>query len=321
MLITVNNALVGTSESIQKVRDAIERVAHTTTPILLVGETGTGKESIAREIHELSNFSQGSFVTVNCPALTDTDLQQGLLLHSPPHGIKRGYQSLRHVNNATVFLNEIGELPLSAQGVLLEVLQKWDTHRLENEKHTYTTRFIASTSRNLAECVKIGEFRKDLFYRINVFTITLPLLRERIPDIILLVDHLLNAYKIRYSKHIETISSEALELLTLYPWPGNVRELENVIEHAVLVSADTVIEAHDLPSWMQVSSTEDHSHGDTFKSLIAAYEKKIITNALETARGNQTEAARLLGTTKRVIQYKVRLYHIDYRKFRNSQPF
>ncbi len=314
------NALLGTSESIQRIREAIERVAQTSTPVLVTGETGTGKESVARKIHERSRYSRGPFVPINCPSLTDSALQKGLMIQTPSHGLKHSYQSLKDVHNGTVFLNEIGELPLSGQGILLEVLQKWDTHRMEMEKNNYAARFIASTSRDLIQFVECGDFRKDLYYRINVFSITLPMLRERVPDIILLVDHMLDIYRKRYKKAIQTISPQALELLTLYTWPGNVRELENVIEHAVLISAGDVVEAHDLPPWMQIPGSDEQNH-DTFKNLIAAYEKKIITNALETARGNQTEAARLLGTTKRVIQYKVRLYHIDYRKYRSNHHY
>jgi Nif-specific regulatory protein len=166
--------------------------------------------------------------------------------------------------------------------------------------------------------VRQGRFREDLYYRVNVFTIFLPPLRERGADALLLADFFAKKYATRHKKRIDRISTPAIDLLSAYHWPGNVRELENVIERAVLVSENDTIEGHDLPPTLQLKDAAKRGMRDaSFESLVAAYETEIITDALKDSGGNQTEAARILGTTKRVIQYKVANYGIDYKRFQH----
>ena len=178
-------------------------------------------------------------------------------------------------------------------------------------------RLICATNRNLESEVKDGHFREDLYYRINVFTILLPPLRERGADSLLLADYFVKKYAKLHDKNIDRISTSAIDMMAAYHWPGNVRELENVIERAVIVATGNVIEGHDLPPTLQMKESElQGSRNDSFENMVAAYEKELIIDALKDTRGNQTEAAKLLGTTKRIIQYKINKYEIDYNRFR-----
>ncbi|HEX2960091.1 MAG TPA: helix-turn-helix domain-containing protein, partial [Chitinispirillaceae bacterium] len=178
---------------------------------------------------------------------------------------------------------------------------------------------ICATNRNLELDVKENRFREDLYYRVNVFTIALPPLRERGADLLLLVDYFIKKYSQLHDKIIERISTPAIDLLSAYHWPGNVRELENVVERTVLVSTSNVIEGHDLPPTLQMKDvTEQGNRQDSFEKLVEAYERELIIDALKDTRGNQTEAARVLGTTKRIIQYKINKYQINFNRFRKS---
>jgi len=190
-----------------------------------------------------------------------------------------------------------------------------------SESVKVNVRLICATNRNLEQDVTAGKFREDLYYRINVFTICLPPLRERGADILLLADYFARKYAQLNKKKIERLSTPAIDMLASYHWPGNVRELENVVERAVIVTPGPVIEGHHLPPTLQIKdlSERGNRHG-MFESLVAAYEKELLIDALKDAHGNQTEAARGLGTTKRVVQYKVKIYGIDYRRFgKNKQ--
>ena len=181
-------------------------------------------------------------------------------------------------------------------------------------------RLICATNRNLEHEVREGRFREDLYYRINVFTIALPPLRERGADVLLLADYFVRKYAATHKKIITRISTPVIDMLSVYHWPGNVRELENVIERAVLVSTGNAIEGHDLPPTLQIK--EPGMQGirkDTFDNMVASYEREIIVDALKDARGNQTRAAQILGTTKRIIQYKVNKYGINYRRLRGTK--
>ncbi len=309
--------IIGSTEAILEVKRSIERIAPTDTTVLVSGETGAGKELVAREIHAISPRASGPFIIVHCPSLVDIsqsssarggDMSESLLSVLMEH-----FDSAR---GGTLFLNEIGDLPPAAQNHLLLLFEK--SGRAETESsatHGASVRFIAATTRDLSRHSTMGLFRQDLLYRINVFPIHIPPLRERSPDIVLLAHDFLEKYSRKHSKTVHSIAPEVIRMILLYRWPGNVRELENVIEHAVLVCGGATLEEHDLPSSCTIGEPNVESH-DTFKELTAAYEKSLIRNALETARGNQSEAARLLGTTKRIIQYKVGLYDIDYRSFR-----
>ncbi|KMQ52373.1 Nitrogenase (molybdenum-iron)-specific transcriptional regulator NifA [Chitinispirillum alkaliphilum] len=209
----------------------------------------------------------------------------------------------------------------SAQARLLRAVQEKEFQRVGGtEPVKIDLRLICATNRNLELDVKEGRFREDLYYRINVFTIFIPPLRERGADKLLLADYFVKKYSKLHDKHLERISTAAIDMLSAYHWPGNVRELENVIERSVIVSTDTVIGGHDLPPTLQLKNMPVQGKRlDTFENMVAAYERELIIEALKDTEGNQTEAAKLLGTTKRIIQYKISKYNIDFNRFRVTQ--
>jgi Nif-specific regulatory protein len=228
---------------------------------------------------------------------------------------------LERAKAGTVFLDEIGELPLMAQTKLLRVLQTREFERVGGSETLRTgARIITATNRNLEEAIIEGTFRSDLFYRLNVFPIHVPPLRERgKADIMLLVDHFIQRFSTEMDKEVSRIDTPAIDMLTAYHWPGNVRELENVIERAVLLADGDVIHGHLLPPSLQMNRymPRKEDHGD-FSVRVRNFEIELITEALKDTNGNQTKAARNLGITKRMIQYKITKYGIDYRRFRNT---
>jgi Nif-specific regulatory protein len=313
--------MIGNSGSMRDMYRQIAQVAPSATTVLIRGETGTGKELVARAIHEKAVNRTGPFIAVNCAALPESLLESELFGHEK--GSFTGATSKRigrfeAAHNGTLFLDEIGEMSLSAQGRLLRAIQEKEIQRVGSaEALKINVRLICATNRNLETDVAAGKFREDLYYRINVFTISIPPLRERGADVMLLADYFVKKYAGIHNKMINRISTPAIDMLAAYHWPGNVRELENVIERAVIVSTGDVIEGHDLPPTLQIKEIAHRgTRQGTFESLVAAYEKELITDALKDTRGNQTEAARLLGTTKRVIQYKTQVYAIDYLRFK-----
>jgi len=314
--------MIGNSRSMKNVYRQIAQVAPSSTTVLICGETGTGKELVARAIHQKSPRAQGPFIAVNCAALPESLLESELFGHEKGSftgatAKHKGFFESAH--NGTIFLDEIGEMPPSAQARLLRAIQEKKFQRVGGtEPISVDVRVIAATNRNLEDDVTTGRFREDLYYRVNVFTIYVPPLRERGADVLLLADYFAKKYAFKHGKTIDRISTPAIDSLSSYHWPGNVRELENVIERAVLVSDGNSIDGHDLPPTLQMKDMSKRGlRGDTFESLVAAYEVELITDALKDARGNQTEAARLLGSTKRIIQYKVAKYGIDYKRFQH----
>jgi Nif-specific regulatory protein len=208
-------------------------------------------------------------------------------------------------------------VPLSTQVKLLRVLQERQFERLGGtEPVKVNVRLIAATNKDLEKAIAAGAFREDLHYRLNVFTICVPPLRERKPDILLLADHFLEKYSIEHHKPIKRISTAAIDMLTAYHWPGNVRELENIIERAVLVSEGNVVHGHHLPPTLQTAEASGTVTRCALEDAVAAYEKALIQDALKTARGNRSKAAKLLHSTERIISYKVRKYHIDCDRYR-----
>ncbi len=218
-------------------------------------------------------------------------------------------------------MDEIGELPLLAQVKLLRVLQEREIERVGSTKmKRIDVRVITATNRNLEEEVNEKRFRSDLYYRLNVFPIHLPALRERGADITLLADFFVEKYAKILNKKVTRISTAAIDALVAYHWPGNVRELENTIERAVLVAKDNVIQYHDLPPTLQMRSDieTEETRIDLFRTKVEAFEKELIIDALKTVDGNQGRAASLLGTTNRIMQYKIKKLDIDYRRFRKK---
>jgi Nif-specific regulatory protein len=312
--------LIGTSGPMRQVFDQVAQVARTNTTVLIRGESGTGKELIAHAIHYTSLRASKPFVKVSCGALPDT------LIESELFGYEKGAftdaQARRKgrfelAEGGTLFLDEIGDINLQTQVKLLRVLQAREFERLGGtETIKANVRLIAATNKVLETAITDGTFREDLYYRLNVFTICIPPLRERKPDVLLLADHFLQRFAREHGKPISRIATPAIDMLMSYHWPGNVRELENVVERAVLVCEGQVIHAHHLPPTLQTAETSGTSLAQPLVEAVSAYEKDLITDALKSARGNRARAARLLQTTERILNYKVRKYAIDYQRFR-----
>jgi Nif-specific regulatory protein len=315
--------MVGNSGSMREVYRQIGQVASSLTTVLIRGETGTGKELVARAIHQKSPFATGPFVPVNCAALPESLLESELFGHekgSFTGALSKRIGRFESANNGTLFLDEVGEMSLSAQGRLLRAIQEKEIQRVGSSSPIrVNVRLICATNRNIETDVAEGRFREDLYYRVNVFTIHLPPLRERGADALLLADYFVKKYAVINNKKIDRISTVAIDMLSAYHWPGNVRELENVLERAVLVATGNVINGHDLPPTLQMKEPDlQGKRKDTFEAMVASYEKELIVDALKDARGNQTKAARILGTTKRVIQYKIQKLTIDFRRLRGT---
>jgi Nif-specific regulatory protein len=218
----------------------------------------------------------------------------------------------------TFFLDEIGDLPTQTQIKLLRVLQEREFERLGGtETIKVNVRLIAATNKNLEDAISEGAFREDLFYRLNVFTIFLPPLRERKSDILLLAENFVEKYEREHGKHIKRISTPAIDMLTSYHFPGNVRELENTIERAVLVCDGNVIHGHHLPPTLQTAELTGTITQVSLEQAVEAFEKDLIKDALKTTGGNRSKAARLLDTTERILSYKIKRYNIEPRRFKN----
>ncbi len=313
--------IIGASKAMRHVRYLISQVADSRTSVLLTGDTGTGKGLVARAIHKSSPRKEQPFIHVNCGAIPDNLIESELFGHEK--GAFSGAISMRQgrfeaAGTGTIFLDEINLLPPQAQVKLLRVLQDREFERVGSSRPlTTNARIIAATNQDLEKEVAKGTFRSDLFYRLNVFPIFIPPLRERGADILLLSDHFINVYANELKKKIKRIDTLAIDMLMAYHWPGNVRELENAIERAVLLVKNGVLRAHLLPPSLQMKAMESRTQKrGKLEQLVASYEVELILDALKDAQGNQTLAAKLLGTSKRVIQYKIKKYEIDYRKFK-----
>lgn len=313
--------IIGRSKVVQEVLRLIDQVADTNTTVLINGETGSGKELVAKAIHENSRRQKNPLVQVNCAAMPDTLLESELFGHEK--GAFTGASMRRRgrfeeAQGGTIFLDEVGELSPVAQAKLLRVLQEREFQPLGSSRTVKVdVRVVAATNKDLEQEVAMGAFRSDLFYRLNVFPIFLPPLRDRGPDILLLADYFVMKYAKEFGKNVRRISTTAIDMLMSYHWPGNVRELENCIERAVLLATGEVIESRHLPPTIQMKpeGMQNRVRGK-MEALVIAFERDLITDALKDARGNQSQAARLLGTTKRIIQYKVQKYGVDPRRFR-----
>ena len=312
--------IIGTAGPMRQVYEQIAQVAHTNTTVMIRGESGTGKELIAHAIHYNSPRAQKPFIKVSCAALPDS------LIESELFGYEKGAFTGAHVRKkgrfelaegGTLFLDEIGDINISTQIKLLRVLQEREFERLGGtETVRANVRLIAATNKDLEQAMRESQFREDLYYRLNVFTIFVPPLRERKSDLLLLSDHFLQKYSREHKKDIRRISTPAIDMLTSYHWPGNVRELENVIERSVLVCDGGVIHGHHLPPTLQTAQASGTVTRLSLLEAVAAYEKDIVQDALKTTRGNRAKAARLIGATERIINYKIRKYEIDCERFR-----
>ncbi len=316
--------ILGESDSIHQVIEMVDRVAGEDVPVLITGESGTGKELIARAIHRQSRRCSRPMVAINCAALPDHLIESELFGHEK--GAFTGAAQQRKgrfelANGGTLFLDEIGDISLPVQIRLLRVLQERTFERVGGDRSiTVNVRIIAATSRNLEDYMRTGKFREDLYYRLNVFPIHIPPLRERRTDIILLADHFLQKYNTIHGKNVKRISTPAINMMMAYHWPGNVRELENCIERALLTTTDDVIHGYSLPPSLQTSEETNTAlipqDGANLKVMVESYERELIVDALKKHRGNAAAAARFLHTTQRIINYRIAQLGIEPRNYR-----
>jgi Nif-specific regulatory protein len=312
--------IIGNSGPMQRVYEAVAQVARTNTTVLIRGESGTGKELVAQAIHYNSLRAKKPFVKVSCAALPDTLIESELFGYEK--GAFTGAQDRKKgrfdvAQGGTLFLDEIGDVQMATQVKLLRVLQEREFERLGGtEVVKVNVRLVAATNKDMEQAIAQGTFREDLFYRLNVFVIFIPPLRERKPDVLLLADHFLQKFSSEHGKDIRRISTPAIDMLTAYHWPGNVRELQNVVERAVLVSDGQVIHAHHLPPTLQTAEATGTVTNVSLSEATAAYERDLIQDALKSGRGNRAKAARLLRTTDRIFNYKVRQLGIDWKRFK-----
>lgn len=310
--------LIGTSNPMRDLLGQVAQVSATSTSVLLRGESGTGKELVAHAIHYNSARAAGPFIRVNCAALPETLMESELFGHergafTGAQARKKGRFELAH--GGTLFLDEIGELSLATQAKLLRVLQEREFERVGgNEVLRVDVRLIAATNRDLEQAISERRFRDDLYYRLNVFPLFLPPLRERKPDILLLADHFVEKYARAHERPVQRITTPAIDMLIRYHWPGNVRELENVIERAVVVCDGTAIHGRHLPPTLQTAEGTNEAPG-SLKGAVGRLERDLLQDALKTTRGSVAEAARILATTERILRYKLRRYQIQPNRF------
>ena len=311
--------LLAKSPPMQAIFKTVSKIAEYKTTALITGESGVGKELIARAIHRRGNRRGGPFVAVNCGAIPET------LLESELFGYKKGAFTdatsdrtglFEQANHGTLLLDEIGELPLSLQVKLLRVLQEETIRRLgDNKDIKIDVRILAATHRDLQAETKAGRFREDLYYRINVLPIAIPPLRDRREDVPLLIDHFVARNNARFGTNIRGVDSEARRLLNEYGWPGNVRELENTIERAMVLAEKDTIGADDLPERVREAKDPVQLHltsGElSIKKTARVIEEILIRRALTKTKGNRTRAAEVLEISHRALLYKIKDYHID----------
>lgn len=312
--------MIGSANSMRAVYQNIEQVATSVTTVLIRGESGTGKELVAKALHDRSDRSERNFIKFNCAALPDSIIESELFGHEK--GAFTGALAMRKgrfelADGGTIFLDEIGDVSPSVQVKLLRVLQEKEFERVGGQQTMkVNVRVIAATSRNLEQMIADGTFREDLYYRLNVFPIYMPALRDRKGDILLLADHFIEKFAAIQKVKASRVSSAAIDLLFNYFWPGNVRELENCMERAVLLSKGKSILAHHLPPTLQMKSSVESSETATLADAIAALERELITDTLKDTKSNMAEAARRLGLTERKMGLRVKKYGIDLERFR-----
>ncbi len=312
--------IIGNSKPMKEVYELIHKVAATKATVLVLGESGVGKELVANAIHYNGLNAEGPFIKFNCAALPESIVESELFGHEK--GSFTGAVAMRKgrfemADGGTIFLDEVGELSLSMQAKLLRVLQEKTFERVGGSRPVKVDlRIIAATNRNLIDMAQKGTFREDLYYRLNVFPITIPPLRDRGSDVISLADYFVTKYAAGTGKNVKRISTPALNMLMAYHWPGNVRELENVIERSVILSEDGVIHGYHLPPSLQTSVETGTTFGCGLEAKLEAVEYEMIVEALKTHQGNMTEASKDLGLTRRILGLRMEKYGLNYKKFR-----
>jgi formate hydrogenlyase transcriptional activator len=315
--------IVGTSAALKRVLSLVSKVAPTDATVLVTGETGTGKELVARAIHRRSRRSSRAFVSVNCAAIPRDLIASELFGHekgSFTGALQRRLGRFELAEGGTIFLDEVGELPMETQIALLRVLQEHEFERVGGTRSIQTNvRVVAATNRNLQEAIAAGTFRSDLFYRLNVFPIEIAPLRERQEDIPVLVEYFVDHCARKVRKNIQGITKESLDLLRSYPWPGNIRELQNVIERSVIVCETENFSVDETWLPRQPLASECKSQSD-FSQKLAAQEKEMIEAALRESAGRvfgPSGAATKLGIARSTLESKIRSLKISKNSFKD----
>lgn len=311
-------SIIGNSQAIQEIKDKIKKAASVDVTVVIQGESGTGKELVARAIHNLSRRSPKPMITINCAALPENLIESELFGHTrgaftDAHQDKPGL--FEEANGSSLFLDEIGELPVALQTKLLRAIETKEIRRIgENRDRKIDVRIIAATSRNLLEDVKKGKFREDLYYRLNVFNIFIPPLRERREDIPILLKHFVEKFVIKHNKKMPLISKDLINHLSRLNWEGNIRQLENAVESAIIMCDSEELNISHFPQISNVGSSEIDSiiTGDdkSLASAVARFEKQYIIKILESVGGNRTKAAKIMNISHRTLLYKLKEYGI-----------
>ncbi len=312
--------IIGNTKPMISLYSMIDKIATTNATALVLGESGVGKELVASAIHFKSRRADKAFIKFNCAALPESIVESELFGHEKGAftgalATRQGRFELAH--NGTIFLDEVGELSLSVQAKLLRIIQEKEFERVGGSKTIKVdVRVIAATNRNLEELIREGQFREDLYYRLNIFPITVPPLRERKTDILLLADYFVEKYNKANQKGVRRISTTSIDMLMRYHWPGNVRELQNCIERAVILSEDNVIHGYHLPPTLQTAESSGTPYTGSLQQKLDALEQEMIMEALKRTQGNMTRAAMQLGLSDRIMGLRIKKFNIDYRKFR-----
>jgi transcriptional regulator with PAS, ATPase and Fis domain len=299
-----------------EVYDLIQSLSSTDASVLITGESGTGKELAARTIHRLGKRAGGAFIAVNSAAIPETLIESEVFGHEKGAftgavGTRSGCFEL--ANGGTLFLDEIGEMPLQLQPKLLRVLEDGKVRRLGGKQEfEFDVRVLAATNQDPRTAIQEGRLREDLYYRLTVFTVNLPPLRDRKEDIPLLAQHFIGEFNKKHSTNVETLRDDALEMLMTYSWPGNVREFRNVMERALILSRGEWIESFHLPPYLRNPSTESSTKIVLPLGITAAEaERELILKTLEKTGHNKAEAARQLGLDVKTIRNKLKAYKIE----------
>ncbi|ACF14294.1 transcriptional regulator, NifA subfamily, Fis Family [Chloroherpeton thalassium ATCC 35110] len=312
--------IIGNSKPMLEVYALINKIAKTKSTVLILGESGVGKERVASAIHYNSPDANKPFIKFNCAALPESVIESELFGHEK--GAYTGADKIRkgrfeEADGGTIFLDEVGELSLPMQAKLLRVLQERIFERVGGNKPIKVNiRIIAATNRDLAKMAKDGQFRQDLYYRLNVFPIVIPPLRERSSDILTLAEYFVSHFVKKFNKEIKSISVPVQEMLLAYSWPGNVRELENVIERAVILTEDNIIHSCNLPLSLQAPVLATASFKKGLLAKLDSIEYDMIVEALLSCKGNISKAAQKLGMTRRALSLRMQKFGINYKKYR-----
>jgi Nif-specific regulatory protein len=312
--------MIGKSKAMKDVYKSIKQVASSNATVLIRGESGTGKELVAHAIHYQSSRAKKPFIRINCAAIPETLLESELFGHQKgafTDAFETKIGKVEAAHGGTIFLDEIGELPTQMQVKLLRFLQEREISRVGSvDVISVDVRLIAATNIDVEKQVELKTIREDFYYRLNVFPIHLPPLRERNLDILLLTEHFLEKYSKENNKQISKISSSVSDLLRGYSWPGNVRELENCIERSVILCSGEMLHPEHLPSSINLGESKNLDESYSLKDKVSIYEKEIIVNTLAQVNGNVSKAARILNTTHRILSYKISSFMIDVSQFK-----